>query len=338
MFHAVLKSFRAYRIQGQHLLVGVSGGLDSMTLLFVLLSVSSILGLKISVVYVHHGSKDKKQRAFQDRALRLVRGFCQKNHLPFYSNGLTQRGGPKFYFHQDKHLFFDKGTLADAHLNMKNEAELRAYRYQIFLKYFKESQADFLALAHTAEDLLETQLLRLIRGTGSVGIKAMCFKRGRLLRPLIGLSRQQLRDYALKTQVKWCEDPTNRSTDFSLRNWIRHKWLPLLEKRQPGSLKAMARSLNLLAYSVKPNQIKMQQKAQSLIKEGVLKRDKLLALPLPARQGILAYYLKQQGLRNYSLGHVKEILKQLERKQKNFQFFLLGKTWTVSSRYLKPLT
>ena len=373
LFHAMLKSFRAYHLQGKHLLVGVSGGLDSMTLLSVLLSLRSILKLKLSVVYVHHGSKDKKQRVFQDQALKMVQGFCHKNHLPFYFNPLcgsklTDKSGTTYFFShkaRSKKMVAPFNPLCGSKLTDKsgttyffshkarskkmvapfnplcgsklNEASMRAYRYQVFLKYFRKSQADFLTLAHTADDLLETQLLRLIRGTGPIGIGAMRFKRGCLLRPLIDIRRQKLKDYALKNQLTWCEDPSNQSTKDHLRNWIRQKWLPLLEKKQPGALKTMARSLNLLAYSVGPNQIQIQQLAKTLIKEGALKRDKWLVLPLSTRQKILAYYLKEQGMRNYSLGHIKEILKQLERKQKNFQFFLLGKTWAVSPRFLKPL-
>ena len=314
LFHAVLKSLKSSRIQNKHLLIGVSGGLDSITLLHVLLSISPILKLKISVLHVCHGSKNKKQRAFQNKALKVVQTFCQKNQLKCYSNGPLSSQLPLPYF--------------------KNEAEMRAFRYQIFLKYFKKSQADFLALAHTAEDLLETQILRLIRGTGPEGIRAIRFKRGKLLRPFIDISRSYIKSYAQKTKLKWCEDPSNQDTEYSLRNWVRKEWLPLLENKKPGALKAMARSLGLLANFVHKNQITIKNTAQALIKKDSINRKKLLLLSPSTRQTILAYYLRKQGFRDYSFNQIKELLKQLERKQKNFSVYLLGKTWDISVNWL----
>ena len=314
LFHAVLNELKSAHIQNQHLLVGVSGGLDSMSLLTVLLSLSRILQLQISVVHVHHGSEEKQQKLFQDKALELVQDFCIKNSLSFYANIPFSPS-------------MKEGVGA-------NEADLRAFRYQVFLEYFKKSKADFLALAHTAEDLLETQILRLIRGTGAEGIKAIHFKRGRLLRPFIGLSRTYIKSYIQEMGVNWCEDPTNQATDYSLRNWVRNKWFPALEAKRPGSLKAMARSLNLLANVVDKNQRTSKQMTKNLIKKGALRRDRLLAFPVWTRQEILAHYLREQGISDYSLGHIKEILRQLQRKQKNFQFCLLGKTWQVNTYWL----
>ena len=361
LFHAVLQKLKDFCIRDKHLLVGVSGGLDSMTLLAVLLSLSRILKLKISVVYVHHGSAHKKQKAFQNRALKTVQNLCRQNNLVFYSNAVkvpppvSPTGGTRSVTSFTKLPSSPVSPTGGTRLNggnrpddrtcpagntcpspygPKNEAQMRTFRYQVFLKYFKKSQADFLVLAHTAEDLLETQILRLIRGTGAQGIKAMRLKRGPLLRPFIELSRTQIKNYAQHVNLKWCEDPSNQSTEYSLRNWLRQEWLPCLEKKRPGSLKAMARSLNLLAYCVHKNQIQIKQTAKALITEGTLRRDRLLTFPVSTRQKIVAYYLKEQGIKNYSSNHIKELLKNLERKQKNFQFFLLQKTWKVSAHRL----
>ena len=315
LFHAVLKSLRASRIQNQHLLIGVSGGLDSMTLLHVLRALGHILKLKLSVVHVHHGSENKNQRAFQNKALKTVQNFCRQNHLPFYSNGPSPTP-----------------------LSLKNSADMRFFRYQVFLKYFKKSSAHWMVLAHTADDLLETRLLRLIRGTGPMGIRAMHLKRGRLLRPLIGSHRWQLKDYALKEQVKWCEDPSNKSEEYSLRNWIRHKWLTGLEEKRPGAVQALSRSLALMADFTDTklwldNFIK--KKPHALLEGQALRRDRLLTFPSRDQAKIMAYYLKERGCWHYSLGHIKEMIKQLARKQKNFSFVLLGKTWAVSARFLE---
>ena len=334
LFHYLLKELKLLNIKNKHLLVGVSGGIDSMTLLLVLWELKQVLNLKISVVHVHHGSKDQKQKKFQDKAALAVKNFYNS----LCDNHLNSQG---VYIFKPEVLSANKksrktgaheaGGKAGPHLlDAGNEAQMRKYRYQVFSHFMKKSCADFLVLAHTADDLLETRLIRLIRGTGPQGLTAMSFKKVHLLRPFIQINRSQVMDYAKSQKIKWCEDPTNKSVSYSFRNWIRHKWLPTLENKRLGAVKSLGRSLDLLAQEAASQSHKTKKMYQLVITNQSLKRDLILLLPLSDRKTILAYYLKQQGFKNYRASHIIELLKQLNRPQKNFTFSLLNREWKMT--------
>ncbi len=331
LFHYLLKQFQSIELKDCHLLVGVSGGIDSMVLLSVLMEVKKVLNLNISVVHVHHGAKGKRQKDFQDQAAETVKNFCMKNNIKCYSNKAVYSVNTGSLKKENKEMGFSLSSGV-------NEAEMRKYRYQVFSHYMKKSESDFLVLAHTANDLLETRLIRLIRGTGGQGLKAMGVNKGKLLRPLVNINRSRLLDYSKKRQVKWCEDPSNRSSEYSFRNWIRNEWLPRLEKKRAGSVEAMSRSLSLMAYKTNKDQQRVHKICHDLIEGQKLKRDSaFFAFPLEDKKKILAYYMKRQGLKNYRASHVLELLKQMNRPQKEFTFSLLGKKWTMSAQWLQLL-
>ena len=349
LFHYLLKKIRSPKFTGSRFLCAVSGGVDSMSLLSLLLELKNILDLKISVVHVHHNSKNKNQKEFQDKAMNLVKEFCLKNTIPFYSppskgnknnsSQATQDSANK----QTNNKAVTKSVLPDQispqklstqdtkHNALSSEAQMRAYRYKIFSQVFKESKSDFLVLAHSANDLLETRLIRLIRGTGEQGLSAMFFQKKDLLRPLIQINRSQIEDYATKIKLKWQEDPSNRICKNNLRNWIRHKWLKQLEKQRPGSIKALSRSLKLLSQHAEDQQKRIQNLYKKISHKHSLQRNLLLQLSTKDIYKILAYYIYKQGLKNYSLSHIQEIIKRLRGPQKNTSFQLLGKTWEINS-------
>lgn len=328
LFHHLLQQFQSIELKDCHLLVCVSGGVDSMVLLSVLLEVKRVLNLMISAVHVHHGAEKKEQKKFQDQAAVTVKKFCVENSIKCYGNeAVCSVNGGLLLQKKRNHsnVFFN---------SCGNEAEMRKYRYRIFSDCIKKSKADYLVLAHTADDLLETRLIRLIRGTGEQGLMAMSFRSDILIRPFIHISRSQIVDYARQRKLKWCEDPSNQAAEYSFRNWIRHEWLPQLEKKRPGSVEAISRSLNLIARTASNDQQRIRKICQSLIKNQSLRRDFISTFSLADKKKILAYYIKKRGLKNYRASHILELLKQMNRLQKNFTFSLLGETWKMGPHWL----
>ena len=360
LFHYLLKQFQIRKLTNKHLLVAVSGGVDSMTLLSVLWEVRNILNLHISVIHVHHGAKDKNQRQFQDHSVKTVKSFWQdlmQTNLHQARFEQNERSLPPEHSHLNKGKTGQKKPMSNwtcatkpiiiegktgqkKHNVLKpsikklSEAEMRKHRYQAFSDCLKKSKADYLLLAHTADDLLETRLIRLIRGTGEQGLKAMSFKNHKLIRPFIHINRFQIMDYARKTKLKWCEDPSNQSTEYSFRNWIRQKWLPLLEEKRPGSVKALSKSLDLMSHQAQKSQKRIKTIYQGLIKTHSLRRDIISTFSVVDRQKILAYYVKQQGFKNYRTSHILELLKHISRPQKKFRFSLLGQTWKMDAQWI----
>ncbi|MDE0119901.1 MAG: tRNA lysidine(34) synthetase TilS [Bdellovibrionales bacterium] len=360
LFHHVLKQFRVPHIKGGHLLVAVSGGVDSMALLSLLLELKRVVPFSLSVVHVHHGSESKKQKIFQDQAAKTVEQFCVDNDIFLFKKGIEEvcRTG------QERALFRNalpveekkrrstkanrtginskiksqkRNGLKENNIKKWNEAVLRKYRYQLFSHCVKKSKADYLVLAHTANDLLETRLIRLIRGTGGQGLTAMSFECNRILRPFIHVSRSQVISYAKKVKLKWCEDPSNRSTEYSFRNWIRYRWLPQLEQKRPGSVEAVFRSLDVIAYMANSNQKEIKKIYKNIVENKNVRRDFVFFFPVEESKKILAYYMREQGFSNYRSEHILELIKQMRRPQKNFTFSLLEREWEMSARWLQPM-
>jgi len=133
------------------------------------------------------------------------------------------------------------------------EAAARHYRHQAWFREARRLEAKGSAAriltAHTADDMLETTLMRILRGAGPSGLAAMPASRGLLLRPLITLSRRDVLDYLADRNITWQEDSTNADTQF-LRNRIRHCLIPQLNEHFPQwrtTLTAFAETQSLTA-------------------------------------------------------------------------------------------
>jgi tRNA(Ile)-lysidine synthase len=245
--------------------------------------------LDLAVAYVHHGRGSKTQTQYRNRAQARVAAWSQAHQLVFLTNKL-----PK--------------------VKLSSEDDFRRFRVHWLRRWQVQGGYDAVAFAHQADDLLETRLLRLIRGSGRDGLRAMAPLRLWRWRPLIEVSRASLEIYARERKIKWCEDPSNTSRR-ALRNWLRHEWLPRLEARQAGATKALSRSLELLAGPIVDFRIGPYVG---------LRRSTLKSLSQRQQQAVLSRYLKALGLREYGKTHVSEIMKRLANSTTESQFELLG--------------
>lgn len=193
-----------------------SGGVDSHVLLDVCQQLPPSLRHTLQVVHVHHGL-----HRHADRWAEHCQHVCAAYGLPFRV----------------------------LHLNLKPkqghslEALAREARYQALSACLEPG--DYLLTAHHLDDQMETVLLYLLRGSGPRGLAGIAPKRplgsGYVLRPLLNYSKQALRDYAQKQQLRWVEDDSNDCLDHD-RNYIRHKVTPLLQARWPHAGASMHRA------------------------------------------------------------------------------------------------
>jgi tRNA(Ile)-lysidine synthase len=191
---------------GQGIVVGLSGGVDSVVLLHILNSLASRHGYRLSACHVHHGLSGNAG-IWQQHCAAL----CVEWNLPFSALQVTvtdERG---------------EGI----------EAAARRLRHEVFAGL----DADWVALGHHRGDQAETLLFNLLRGTGLRGAAAMSTARQgalKLLRPMLYVARQDLIVYAQQHRLQWIEDESNNNTRFS-RNFLRCEVLPALRQRFPGS-------------------------------------------------------------------------------------------------------
>ncbi|MEP3651251.1 MAG: tRNA lysidine(34) synthetase TilS, partial [Alloalcanivorax venustensis] len=201
----------ARRAPAGPLWLAFSGGLDSTVLLHLL--VHAGLGPRLSVVHVDHGlHPDSGRWAAQ------CEGVVSALGLPFFHDSVSVTGRAGL------------------------EANARAARYQALCRRAGDGT---LITAHHRDDQAETLLLRLLRGAGATGLAAISehSRRGatRLWRPLLGVSRETLRELAEQGGWSWIEDPSNRALHLD-RNYLRAEILPRLRLRWPGAAAALARA------------------------------------------------------------------------------------------------
>jgi tRNA(Ile)-lysidine synthase len=222
----LLKTIRKQELirAGDRLAVAVSGGADSIALLFLLLELKGELGIVLSVAHVNH--KLRGQESDEDE--RFVAQLAAQRGLEFF---VCEASVP---------------ASVDA-IGAGVEAAGRELRYGFFRRLAREGRVTKIATAHTLDDQAETVLLRIFRGTGIRGLAGIhprlvfeekdieekgVKEKGRpaseVVRPLLGFRRSELREFLREEGLRWREDASNLDTAF-LRNRVRHRLLPLIK-------------------------------------------------------------------------------------------------------------
>ena len=199
-----------------HLLVGVSGGADSMALLHCLRSWPDRRP-KLSVVHIHHGLRglDADRDAFH------VQKFCEDHGIHYY----LRRA--------------DVAAIAEEqHISVETAG--RHLRYDTFDEVRRRVGADYILTAHTASDQAETVLMRLVRGCGTDGLSGIPVKRDRIRRPLLCCTREEVEAYCIENRVPYVMDATNTDIQYT-RNRVRHEILPMLRGMNPAVDDALLR-------------------------------------------------------------------------------------------------
>ena len=184
------------------LIVGVSGGCDSMVLAHLLYEAH----YDFIIAHVHHGL-----RTASDEEATFIENWARERNITFRMTRLEWRG------------------------QSVSQARCREERYLFFEQVMQETGRKHLLLAHHGDDQLETLLIQLLRGEATVDGIPMnrSFGTGKIHRPLMNWTKQELLDYAMRHQIEWREDATNAETKY-LRNRIRHDILPRLAQIRPG--------------------------------------------------------------------------------------------------------
>ncbi len=298
--HLVLRALGRGNNQPERWLLAVSGGADSMVMAEILFRWRRYLGVELALAHVHHGrGRAERQNTYRDQAQALVSEWATRRNLEFFTNLPSREAGV-------------------------SEQDLREFRRSHLRGWLKAGAFSRVAFAHHRDDLLETRLLRLIRGSGRQGLKAMAVKRGRILRPLLHLSRAQIVEYATFQQVKWMDDPSNELTT-SLRNWLRQDWIPQLERRSPGAAKSLSRSLTTLAQN---------QFTETIGPFVGLRRAALEEFTPVLLEDVVARYLRTIGMKGYSQTHVQELLKRLSTRRQPVRFEMLGFSFQATADFL----
>lgn len=189
---------------GATVLVALSGGADSTALLVAMVSIARELGLTVRAAHLHHGLRG----ADADSDLVHVRELCERFKIPLEAARWDC-------------------TARMRRRGLRGEAGLRALRREFLHTAAARSGASAIATAHTADDQLETLLMRLARGTGLTGMAGMRARQGMWIKPMLHATRADVERDLRRQGLRWCEDASNATPEFT-RNRIRHGAVPAL--------------------------------------------------------------------------------------------------------------
>jgi tRNA(Ile)-lysidine synthase len=224
--HSVLATVKTHALITPHdrILVSVSGGPDSMALLHFLHRVRALYDLSLFCIHINHG-------------IRGTEGARDADSTAYRSLG---------YGIPVRVLNFDVPYYAKRE-GLSLEEAGRVVRYSLLLKHARGLGATRIATGHTRDDQVETLLMRILRGTGLTGLRAIqAHREGRFIRPFITMTKTSIIHYLVEAGLSWCSDSTNFSGDH-LRNRIRHKLLPLLKDEYNPSVEESLYDLGVLA-------------------------------------------------------------------------------------------
>jgi len=266
MLNKLLKFIREQDMigPGDRVICAVSGGADSVALLFSLYLLKDKLDIQLEAAHFNHHLRGEES----DRDEAFVAELCSRYDIPLHLGGSHIRSGKKGL-----------------------EAAARDARYG-----FLESLPGKIATAHTADDNAETLLMHLIRGTGLKGLGGITPVRGNVIRPMLLLTRQDVEDFLEEWCLNHVEDGSN-DTDAFLRNRIRHHVMPLLIRENPK----IAENLSRMALRLRLDEEFLAQQIDSTALPTV---ETLKTMPAALRSRTLEAFLKRSGIKEPEDDHI----------------------------------
>ena len=251
---------------GDTVICAVSGGADSVAMLFALYLLREKLGITLKAAHFNHNLRGEE--SLRDET--FVRELCARYEIPLHVASGEIRPGKKGL-----------------------EAAARDARYA-----FLESLPGKIATAHTADDNAETILMHLVRGTGLKGLGGIAPQRGKLIRPMLGITRREVEDFLAEWHLPHVEDSTNE-TDAFLRNRLRHHVMPLLAAENPR----IAENLSQMALRLREDEACLSQLSSY---ETLPEVETLRTLPSAVRSRMLERFLKENGVREPEDVHIAQ--------------------------------
>jgi len=290
--------------RGDKIILAVSGGPDS-SCLDIFSKLQSKYDLRLAIAHVNYSLRGGDSRKDEE----FVRKLAKRHNLKIY--------------------------ISKPKIKSTSENDLREIRYNFFEKTRNKIGFDLIAVAHNADDQVETFLMRVIRGSGLQGLTSIKHKNDKIIRPLLNVPRKEILSYLKKNKLAFRIDKTNEESKF-LRNKIRNKLLPLLEKNfNPKIKETIYNSLESIIDDYDCISKITQEKMALLETSSVSAITKFH----PAIQKRIILELiknKKPDIKNIESSHIKEILKALRStKNKNQIVTLAGLKVTRRNDKLK---
>ena len=282
------------------LLIGLSGGLDSICLLLLFHK----LGYKVEAAHLNYQLRGTES----DEDERFVKDFCKKKEIIIHSTRVA--------IESKKNL----------------QAEARRIRYEFFNELKITHEFDYILTAHHQQDQVETVFLNFLRGSGVKGLGGMDIKKGSLIRPFLLTSKEAIIEYGKEQGLEYREDSSNSTSDYQ-RNYLRNRIIPLLKEKFPGLSTRIVNSAENFGKTSAWVEEEIKKTIDSLQKNNeLLKKSELLSHPMRS-------YILQNILHpfNFSTALIRDIDKKIQYAETGKKYYNNNHTHTliVGREYLK---
>lgn len=289
MNNRIISTIHKYNMlsAGDTVLVGVSGGADSMLLLDFFVKNKDKLNIQVKASHIEHGIRGKS--SLEDAA--FVKAYCEHNNIEF-------------------HMLSIHAVSEAAAAGQGVEEYSRNRRYA----FFESIACDKIATAHNLSDNIETVLFRLVRGTGLKGACGIPPVRGKIIRPLIEISSDDIREYCLKHSIAFRTDETNLSNDYS-RNKIRNEILPLFSALNNDYENKFAEFISDCVYDYSFIDKCADEGYHLACTDNKLQLDKLKILDTAVLKRVISKYFFEQGI-HLDRNHLMSVLNLVNKTGK----------------------
>jgi tRNA(Ile)-lysidine synthase len=289
---------------GEKILTALSGGPDSVCLLYVLYNMKDKFALDLHAIYIDHGLRPGET----DMETAFCQNMCEKLSIPFVTRSVdvkTHARGQK--------------------MNVQEAA--RQLRYKVFDEVSHEIGAGKIALGHTADDQAETLLMRLFRGSGPTGLSGIPPVRKNIIRPLIEIERKEIEKFLDDRKIDFIIDSSNKKKDY-LRNKIRLSLIPMLREFNPDIIRTLSKTASIFRDEEKYFEILATKTLMKLISRKTDSHVELFLIPFESMETVLIRRVlrriidETKGLRGISFVHIEDIIGLIKRGKPGDRIYL----------------
>ncbi|MEW6214174.1 MAG: tRNA lysidine(34) synthetase TilS, partial [Nitrospirota bacterium] len=288
----------------EKILIGLSGGPDSVCLLYVLNDLKDKFMLDLHAMYIDHLLRPGET----DIEIELCKNLCEKLKVPFITKSIDVKSYAKKQ-------------------GINRQEAARELRYRIFEEIAYEINANKIALGHTADDHAETLLMRLFRGSGPTGLSGIPPVRGNIIRPLIEIERKEIEGFLDEGKIDYIVDSSNLKKDY-LRNKIRLSLIPMLREFNPDIIETLSKTAAIFREEERYFEIIVAKTLMKLISRKTDTRIELFLVPFEIMDKVIMRRVlrktieETKGLRGVSFIHIENIIELIKNGKPGDRLYL----------------
>jgi tRNA(Ile)-lysidine synthase len=300
---ATIKKYSMF-YEKEKILVGLSGGPDSVCLLYMLNNIKDKFTLDLYAVYVDHNMRPEET----PEEIEFCKRLCKRLNVSF----LTKSIDVQAYAKQQ---------------GMNRQEAARELRYRIFQETAYEINAHKIALGHTADDQAETVLIRLLRGSGTTGLSGIPPVRKNIIRPLIEIERKEIERFLDERKVDFIVDSSNLKKEY-LRNKIRLSLLPMLRGINPNIVETLSKTASIFRDEERYFEIIVTKTLMKLISRKTDARIELFLVPFEIMDKVIMRRVlrraieETRGLHGISFVHIEDIIELIKNGKPGDRLYL----------------